>query len=91
MQLEDGEFKLLSYTSSKALRNCYIRKLIEKGEYVILIEKDTTLLNEKLEEKAPDLFKNWRDVVLSSYGPSTCSMVIEECKEKHFVFDYVSY
>lgn len=89
--LNDGEFQLLSHTSSTKLRNTYIRKLLEPGEYLLLVEKSSSPLNERLEYKAPEYFKGWRDAVLSSYGPGTCSMAVEECREKHVIYDYLMY
>jgi hypothetical protein len=39
-KLENGEFQLLSHTSSNTLRTTSIRKLIEQGEYYILVEME---------------------------------------------------
>lgn len=39
--LEKNQFQILSHTSSNKLRNTYIRKVIDKGEYFLMIEVDT--------------------------------------------------
>lgn len=36
--LEKNQFQILSHTSSTKLRNTYIRKVIESGEYYLLLE-----------------------------------------------------
>ena len=37
-KLEDGEFQLLSHTNSTTLRTISIRKLVDEGEYYVLVE-----------------------------------------------------
>lgn len=48
-KLENAEFKLLSHTSSQALRNTYLRKLIDEGEYYILVEERIPEINIQIE------------------------------------------
>lgn len=47
--LEQGEMKIISFTSSKNLRNTILSKYIEAGEYFVLFEKRTPNSNYKLE------------------------------------------
>ena len=76
-KIEDAKLKILAHTSTKVSRNTYIRKLVEPGIYYILIEKESPLINEKLEEKAPQMFPNWQDFIISVNGPSTVPLSIE--------------
>jgi len=91
VRLDDGEFKLQSHTSSQKHRNCFIRKLVEPGEYFILAEKLPERVNELLEKKAPELFKEWRNVVFSVYGPTSVPLLTVECGEKHLAHDFLMY
>ena len=58
-KIEDSKLKILAHTSTKMSRNTYIRKLVEPGIYYLLVEKEVPLINQKLEEKAPQLFEEW--------------------------------
>ena len=98
-KLEDNEFQLLSHTSSECLRNTFIRKLIDVGEYYVLIEQKCPDSNIKYEKevkgggdaaKANEI-KNWRNSVFSIYGPQTCGIKIIECEEIHVIHDYLIY
>lgn len=85
-KLEDGVFKLLSYTSSNSLRNTFIRKLIEKGDYFILVEQNSLSYERKLANQ--DI---WRNVNLTTYGPRSCGMKVIECEEIHIIHDFLLY
>lgn len=68
-QFENGQFQILSHTSSNKLRNTYIRKVINAGDYYLLIEQDTRL--QQPQNRNPELN-------VSSYGPkSTNPKVLE--------------
>lgn len=95
-KLENAEFKLLSHTSSVSLRNTYIRKLIDEGEYYILIEQRCSEVNKtiELENKDPkqtEELKGWRNAVFSVYGPKICPIKIVECEDIHVIHDYLLY
>lgn len=98
-KLENGDFTLLSYTSSQALRNTHIRKLIEEGEYYVLVEQkcnpinidiEREILNSGNKEAISDI-KAWRNAVFSIYGPRTCGIKIIECEDIHVIHDYLLY
>lgn len=95
-KLENAEFKLLSHTSSQSLRNTYIRKLIDEGEYYILIEQRSSEANILVESRIQDTkqkesTKGWRNAVFSVYGPQTCPIKIVECEDIHVIHDYLLY
>lgn len=78
--MEHGSMKIISFTSSKNLRNTILSKYIEAGEYFILFEKRTPNCNYSLEKKFPLMFEGWRDQVFSIYGPSECPMKLLSCE-----------
>jgi hypothetical protein len=95
-KLENAEFKLLSHTSSQSLRNTYIRKLIDEGEYYILIEQRCSEINKAIEAQTVDPkqkeeLKGWRNAVFSIYGPKICPIKIVECEDIHVIHDYLLY
>lgn len=95
-KLENAEFKLLSHTSSQSLRNTYLRKLIDEGEYYILVEERISEVNIQVEASITDPsqkdeIKGWRNAVLSIYGPKLCPIKIVECEEIHVIHDYLLY
>lgn len=88
-KLENDQFKLLSYTSSNSLRNTFIRKLIDKGEYFLLVEQNSLGLDrEKLTQENEDL---WREVNVTTYGPKSCGIKVVECEEIHIIHDFLLY
>lgn len=91
IRLEDSGFKLQAHTSTNNLRNCFIRKLIEPGEYIVLVEKGAVDINHQLENDSPSEYADWRDCVLSVYGPATCPLMIVEKDEKHLAHDFLMY
>ena len=68
-QLDKNQFQILSHTSSTKLRNTYIRKVIEKGEYYLLVEQDTR--GQSPPNANPSL-------VVSSYGPRAVGIAVLE-------------
>ena len=92
-KIEKNEFKLLSHTSSKKLRNTHIRKLIEKGEYYMLVEKINTKENLVFYQKnrKEKQFENFLDISISSYGPQTCAMTTLKKSKKTNMFDSLCY
>jgi len=88
-QLYDGEIKILSFTSNQKNRNTFIRKLIEPGDYFILIEKEVPDINRRLEIKAPHMFTGMRDCVLSVYGPHSSGLSIIEIDGNDMIYDYM--
>lgn len=91
-KIEKDNFQLLSHTSSKKLRNTYIRKLIEKGEYYLLVEKSNTDENISLAQQNPKEFEELNSFVVSAYGPKTCGLeIIEDLRKNYAVYDYVCY
>lgn len=98
-KLENGEFTLLSHTSSETLRNTFIRKLIDEGEYYVLIEEKVNPSSLEAEKEAIDSgnkeyyskIKHWRNSVFSIYGPKTCGIKIIECEDIHVIHDYLLY
>ena len=76
-------FVLLSHTCSN-LRNTYIRKMVEKGEYYLLVERCNLNLSRRGIHSEP--------IVVSSYGPRTCPMKdIGDPGMDGTIFDYLSY
>lgn len=67
--LEKNQFQILSHTSSTKLRNTYIRKVIEKGEYYVLVEQDTR--GQSPPNANPSL-------MFSSYGPKSVGISVIE-------------
>lgn len=98
-KLENGEFNLLSHTSSQTLRNTSIRKLIDEGEYYVLVEEKCNLHNIEIENEIKNSgnqelynsIKNWRNSVFSIYGPKSCGIKIIECEDIHVIHDYLIY
>lgn len=91
-KIEKDNFKLLSHTSSKKLRNTYIRKLIEKGDYYLLVEKSNPDLNISLAQKEPEEFEDLNSFCVSAYGPKTCGLEkIKDTRKNYAVYDYVCY
>ena len=91
-QVEHSTFKLLSHTSSQKLRNTFIRKLIEKGEYYLLIEKHNDPVKNQLIQQNPQHYAALNGISVSSYGPRTCGMTtIDEPRKNKVVFDYLCY
>jgi hypothetical protein len=95
-KLENAEFKLLSHTSSISLRNTYIRKLIDEGEYYILIEQRCSEVNKSIQleaknDKEKEELRGWRNAVFSVYGPKICPIKIVECEDIHVIHDYLLY
>lgn len=88
-KLENDEFKMLSYTSSNSLRNTYVRKLIEPGEYFILVEQNCTNFDNKNISETHK--KIWRNINLTIYGPQTCGMKVIECEDIHIIHDFLLY
>ena len=91
-KLEKNSFKLLSHTSSTKLRNTYIRKLIEKGEYYLLIEKNHLDETREIISRDPG-YRSINNIVIGSYGPATCGLKIVEdgIKNDSTIFDYLCY
>lgn len=72
--IDDSEIKFMK-ADCDCFRNTYIRTNLTPGDYIALLEieySDKTMkaLDQEVEEK----FHNWRDVVFSSYGPTTCNL-----------------
>jgi hypothetical protein len=67
--LENNQFQILSHTSSNKLRNTYIRKLINAGDYYLLIEQDTR--SQQPKGRNPG-------IVVSSYGPKSTGLKLLE-------------
>lgn len=88
-KLENDDFKMLSYTSSNSLRNTYVRKLIEPGEYFILVEQNCT--NFDSSNVAKEYQNTWRSINLTIYGPQTCGMKVIECEDIHIIHDFLLY
>lgn len=56
-------------------RNTYIRMNLEPGEYIALLEIEySEKTRQALDREREQRFLTWRDVVFSSYGPTTCSL-----------------
>ena len=87
-KLEENGIRLLSHTSSNNLRNTYIRKLIDKGEYYLLIEKFDK--DQKTIKFVDSSEKN--KMILSSYGPRSCGFaIIEQTDKNQVLFNYIGY
>lgn len=54
------------------LRNTVIHRDFEVGEYVILLDIRYSLENQSI---LPSMFPDWKNCTISTYGPSTCSMM----------------
>jgi len=67
--LEDNKFQILSHTSSNKLRNTYIRKKINSGDYYLLIEQDT---------RAQKPLGRNPGITVSSYGPKSTALRVLE-------------
>lgn len=90
--IQKDEFKLLSHTSSTKLRNTYIRKLIDKGEYYLLIEKHGVPENTKAINSNRDTYKHLNTLIVSSYGPKTCFLKpLVDREGSDTMFDYLTY
>ena len=89
-KLQEDTFQLLAHTSSSTLRNTFIRKLIDRGEYYALIELHCRPENTAQEQNS-SLPPNWRDSVFSVYGPHTCGISVVECEEIHIIYDFLLY
>lgn len=91
-KLTHRSFKLLSHMSSSELRNSYIRKVLQKGEYYLLIEKKNTKINLKYANSVDKKYSRMKKMVISSYGPATCGIVqVEENQDNQVVYDYLCY
>lgn len=56
-------------------RNTYIRMNLEPGDYIALLEIEySEKTRQALDRESEARFVTWRDVVFSSYGPTTCSL-----------------
>lgn len=90
--IQKNEFKLLSHTSSTKLRNTDIRKLIDKGEYYLLIEKHAVDENSKLINNNPEIYKKFNEITVSTYGPKTCKLkALVDREGSDTMFDYLTY
>ena len=91
-QIEQDQFKLLSHTSTQKSRDTFIRKVIDKGEYYLLVEKENPPQLQQLCQQYKDTYKDFHNINVSSYGPRTCGLKTISDREKNkFVFDYLSY
>ena len=93
-KLEPKKFSLLAHTSSEKLRSTYIRKLIDKGEYYLLIEKHNNEASRELIKTDEEKFEEINDVSVSSYGPATAAIkVIDEEDEENanILYNYICY
>ena len=90
-KLENGEFQLLSHTSSNTLKTTFIRKLIEKGEYYVLVELENTQAVAEGESDAISSTRAMGIVNLSIYGPESCGIKVIECEEIHIIYDFLLY
>jgi hypothetical protein len=88
-KLEDGQFQLLSHTNSTALKTTYIRKLIDEGEYYILIEMHNS--EKKPNDEQGGFIPAIKEARLSIYGPSSCGIKVIECEEIHIIYDFLLY
>ena len=69
-----GEVKFIK-AECDCFRNTYIRMNLEPGEYIALIEIEYSEKTKvALDRERGRHFLTWRDIVFSSYGPSTCSL-----------------
>lgn len=85
-------FKLLSHTSSSELRNSYIRKVLQSGEYYLLVEKKNSRINMKYSRGDDKKYSKLKKMVVSSYGPKSCGIVqVEENQDNQVVYDYLCY
>lgn len=83
--INDQGFNLLSHTSGDGKRNTHIRKLVEKGEYYLLIEQYCDIKNHPEPRQS-------QNVVVSSYGPQTCGLkLINDTKKAELMYDYLYY
>lgn len=67
------------------MRTTSIRKLIEQGEYYILVEAENTQTVEGDTVRPPGVFN------LSIYGPESCGIKVIECEEIHIIYDFLLY
>lgn len=83
---------LLSHTSSKKLRNTFVRKSLDSGEYYLLIERENFQENINLMKNNQKLFEPFNTLCVSSYGPKTCFMKIaEDPTVGDTIFNYLCY
>ena len=88
--LKNKEIVLISYTASKTLRNTFISKHLDKGEYYILFERRSAHKTVLSEKKYPALFSDWRDTNISIYGPSECRMKTINVSKISPMHDYLA-
>lgn len=91
-KLSHSSFKLLSHTSSSELRNSYIRKVLQEGEYYLLIEKKNTKINLKYTKSEDKKYSKLKKITISSYGPASAGLAqVEESPDNQVVYDYLCY
>lgn len=91
-KIEESGITLLSHTSSLKLRNTFMRKNLDKGEYYLLVERESSEENLKWVKSNPEFMKEFNEVNVSTYGPKTCTLKIaEEASAGDTIFNYLCY
>lgn len=90
-RLEDDKFEILAHTSTTQKRNTFIRKRVEAGEYVVLIEKIHPPQNFELEKKHPQAFARWRDYCFNLTGPHSGGIKLAEGGGQSMIHDFLLY
>ena len=88
-KLEDGKFQLLSHTNSTSSRTTSIRKLIDEGEYYVLVELENIQKTAQQAENGEN--RDVGIVNMNIYGPASCGIKVIECEEVHIIYDFLLY